>query len=306
MVCPVERFANLKGSMKKVRRFHWLCCALWALGGIVGCNLFPTHQGTQNERVDKEPIAGAPSKHALRVSQFIFLSDVELRRDHPMFKDLANLREQVNRDLRLPQSNTEVFVYLFEDKERYEKFMKVKHPDLPTRRAYFIAQPRRLGGVEDLMVYTYWGERLHQDLRHELTHAMLHCVLKNVPIWLDEGLAEYFEVPSNQLGVNPQHLEGLRQASAKFDLDRLEKLEEVNQMAPAEYRESWAWVHLMMRSTPQAKQALLGYLQELRTNAKPGAMRPRLAPAFLSLDTAVQAHLTELERKLPKNSSARQ
>jgi hypothetical protein len=296
-----------KESMKQSRRIPWLCgIALWALFGIVGCNLFPTHQNTQTDRLDKEPIAGAPSKHVLRVSQFIFLSDVELRRDHPMFKDLANLREQVNRDLRLPPSNTEVFVYLFEGKDRYEKFMKAKHPELPTRRAYFIAQPRRLGGAEDLMVYTYWGDRLHQDLRHELTHAMLHCVLKTVPIWLDEGLAEYFEIPSGQNGVNPQHLDGLRQASTKFDLDRLETLREVDQMAPAEYRESWAWVHLMMRSTPQAKQALLGYLQELRTNAKPSPIRPRLAPAFFSLDAAVQAHLNEMDRKLPKTSAAKQ
>jgi hypothetical protein len=294
-------------SMKRSWRNLWLCgIAFWALSGIIGCNLFPTFQGAKDERVDKEPIAGAPSKHVQRVSQFIFLSDVEMRRDHAMFKDLANLREQVNRDLRLPPSNTEVFVYLFEDKDRYEKFMKVKHPELPVRRAYFVAQPRRLGGTEDLMVYTYWGERLHQDLRHELTHAMLHCVLKNVPIWLDEGLAEYFEIPTQQNGVNVQHLDGIRQAKAKFDLDRLEKLEEVGQMAPAEYRESWAWVHLMMRSTPQAKQALLGYLQELRTNAKPGPLRPRLAAAFLSLDTAVQAHISELERKLPKNATARQ
>jgi hypothetical protein len=293
--------------MKQSRRILWLgSVALWAACGIVGCNLFPTHQNPPSERVEKAPVAGAPSKYVLRVAQFIFLSDVELRRDQPMFKDLANLREQVHRDLRLPPSNTEVFVYLFEDKERYEKFMKAKHPELPARRAYFIAQPRRLGGTEDLMVYTYWGDRLHQDLRHELTHAMLHCVLKTVPIWLDEGLAEYFEVPNGQNGVNLQHLDGLRQASAKFNLDRLEKLEEVHQMAPAEYRESWAWVHLMMRSTPQAKQALLGYLQELRTNAKPSPIRPRLAPAFFSLETAVQAHLNELDRKPPKNSTARQ
>jgi hypothetical protein len=282
----------------------WLSVIAGAL--LAGCNLFPTHQETQ-KKVEKEPLAGAPSKHAQRVSQFVFLSDVEMRRDAPMFKDLANLREQVHRDLNLPSSNTEVFVYLFDNKERYEKFMQAKHPELPARRAYFIAQPRRLGGTEDLMVYTYWGDRLHQDLRHELTHAMLHSVLKAVPIWLDEGLAEYFEVAAGQQGVNPQHVEALRHPkfNPRFDLDRLERLEEVGQMSPMEYRESWAWVHLMMRSTPQAKQALLTYLQELRTNAKPGPLRPRLEPAFVSLENAVQSHLADLERKLPKATAAR-
>jgi hypothetical protein len=279
-----------------------LATSVWALAG---CSLFPSHSAVQKEAGEKAPLAGAPSKHAVRVSQFIFMSDVEIRRDHAMFKDLENLREQVYRDLRLPPSSTEVFVYLFGDKDRYEKFIQAKRPDLPPRRAYFMAQPRRLGGVEDLVVYTYMGEHLHQDLRHELTHAMLHCVLKHVPIWLDEGLAEFYEIPSRENGINAKHVAELRQAGTRFDLDRLEKLEEVHQMSPAEYRESWAWVHLMLRSSPTAKQALLGYLQELRTNAKPAPLRPRLAPAYLSLDSALHAHLSELERKLPKNASAK-
>ena len=154
------------------------------------------------------------------------------------------------------------------------------------------------------MVYTFLGKRIHQDLRHELTHALLHSVLKNVPIWLDEGLAEYFELPSGQSGVNPEHLDALLKTGVRFDLARLEKLDDVTQMAPAEYRESWAWVHLMLHSTPPAKRALLSYLQELRTNPNPGSLRPRLSATFLSPEQSLQAHLTELERKLPRNATA--
>ena len=127
-----------------------------------------------------------------------------------------------------------------------------------------------------------------------------------VPLWLDEGLAEYFEVPTGQSGINPKHLEPLRKPGVRFDMDRLERLEEVHQMTPAEYRESWAWVHLMMRSNPQAKQALLSYLQDLRINPNPGPLRPRLTPAFVSLDGAVQSHLADLERKLPRGTTAKQ
>jgi hypothetical protein len=293
--------------MKISGPYRWLLQGVLCCAPIVcGCNLLPHGSSTPNERTDKESSAGMPGKYSIRVSQFVFLSDVEIRREQPLFKDLSNLREQVYRELRLPPANTEVFVYLFEDKDRYEKFMKAKHPELPPRRAFFVAQPRRLGGVEDLMVYTYMGERIHQDLRHELTHALLHSVLKNVPIWLDEGLAEYFEVAGGQGGVNPQHLEALRQAEVHFDLDRLERLEEIHQMTPAEYRQSWAWVHLMLRSTPQARQALLGYLQDLRVNPNPGPLRPRLAPAFLSLEQALQTHLRDMERKLPRNATAKQ
>ena len=86
-------------------------------------------------------------------------------------------------------------VYLFEDRDAYERFMQSRYPNLPRRRAFFVAQPRGVGGGDDLLVYTFWGERIRQDLRHELTHALLHSVLKDVPLWLDEGLAEYFELP---------------------------------------------------------------------------------------------------------------
>lgn len=292
--------------MTSSRRYLWLlqgllCC----LPVLAGCELLQHFSQPAAKRVDKEPLAGAPSKNQIRVSQFIFISDLKIHKDQAIFKDLSNLREQVYRELRLPPSTTDVFVYLFEDKISYDKFIKARHPELPERRAFFVAQPRRFfGGVEDLMIYTYMGESIHQDLRHELTHAILHSVLKNVPIWLDEGLAEYFELPTGQAGVNPKHVETLRKAGTRFDLDRLEKLEEVNQMSPAEYRESWAWVHLMLHSNPQAKQALLAYLQDLRVNPNPGPLRPRLAQAFLSPEQSLQTHLAETERKLPRSATA--
>ena len=38
------------------------------------------------------------------------------------------------------------------------------------------------------------GPDFEIDLRHEATHALLHGSLPMVPLWLDEGLAKYFEV----------------------------------------------------------------------------------------------------------------
>ena len=272
---------------------------------LAGCHLMSLFTGSQPERVDKDAVAaGMPGKHHFRVSQFQFLSDFEIRKDLPIFNDLGVLREHVYRELRLPPTNTEIFVYLFETKERYEEFLHKKYPQLPDRRAYFIAQARRLGGAEDLNVYTYWNNNIQQDLRHELTHALLHSTLKDVPIWLDEGLAEYFEVPAAWNGVNPDHVEKLRKAGVRFDLARLEQLKDVSQMKPPEYRESWAWVHLMLRSSPKAKQTLVGYLHELRTNPNPGPLRPRLAPAFLALENDLHTHLVDVERKLTRPTTA--
>jgi hypothetical protein len=235
-----------------------------------------------------------------RVSQYFFLSDFEIKKDLPLFRELADMRDQIHKTLQLPSSTSIIQVYLFEDIDRYERFMKVRWPDLPKRRAFFIAQPRPMGG-EELLVYTYWGsgDRIQQDLRHELTHALLHSVLKDVPLWLDEGLAEYFEIPPGKSGVNPDHLKLLRRGPGGpliSDLARLEQLTQVEQMTPAEYREAWAWVHLMLHSNDEARKVLVGYLRELRSTKSPGPLRPRLAAIFPTPELELDRHLTLVDQ----------
>src|SRR5437660_8080799 len=175
--------------------------------------------------------------------------------------------------------------------------MRGRYPDLPRRRAFFVAQPRSAGGSEELLVYTFYGEHIRQDLRHELTHAMLHSVLKDVPLWLDEGLAEYFELSPDACGVNRAHLALMRRDGLTPDMARLEQLSQVQQMNPAEYREAWAWVHLMLHGPPEVKAVLTGYLQQLRFNPSPGNLRPRLASVLPEFNDALYQHLAELAKK---------
>lgn len=254
---------------------------------------------------DKEPALALPNKHSLRVAQFLFLADFKLRDDQPLFRELAELHEQVAKELQLPSSNRVVQVYLFDDKERYKRFIHAKYPELPERRAFFVAQPRGMG-VEDLLVYTYWGEQVRQDLRHELTHAMLHSVLKDVPIWLDEGLAEYFELSAQRKGVNLAHVAKMRggpDGPPRLGLARLEQLAKVEDMHPAEYQESWAWVHLMLHSTPEARGVLLQYLQRLRTTDKPGPLQPNLAAVLPAPEDALAEHLALLEKGIARTGA---
>ena len=293
--------------MSRTPRARGLLVIALSLTCGAGCHALRLGQLTPDR--DREPAAkvAAGQKSEFRVSQFVFLHDFPIDDKLPLFQELASLREQLFRELQLPPSNTPIFVHLFEDQQRYEAFMKRRWPDLPKRRAFFIADTPPFGGGEQLLVYTYWGDRINQDLRHELTHALLHSVLKDVPIWLDEGLAEYYELAPGWKGINYQHLAQLRRgASGPFrpDLARLEQLSKVDQMTPVEYRESWAWVHLMLHSRPEARRVLIGYLRELRTNPKPGVLRPRLARLFLSLDDSLQAHLAQLDAGRPPARTA--
>jgi hypothetical protein len=278
-----------------------LCLAAFTLALLPGCHSL--HLNSSSPTSDKietkaDGAPAAPSKFSFRIAPYVFVSDFEVPRDQPLFQELAGMRDQIYKELQLPPGNAVVQVYLFEDHARYQRFMQSRYPDLPERRAFFVAQPRTIGGTEDLLVYTFWGERIQQDLRHELTHALLHSVIRDVPLWLDEGLAEYFELPPDRKGLNPAHLASLRRGPLgpyKPDLTRLESLTEVKQMTPTEYRESWAWVHLMLRDKPEAKVVLTNYLRQLRLNATPGPLEPKLAAVFPTLDEAFDKHLAQFE-----------
>jgi hypothetical protein len=281
-----------------------LTLAASLLGLMFGCHSFNLTLLSRDKTGGKTDgdgpalAAGLPSKNSLRIAPIIFFSDLELKKDHPIFQDIARLSDQVYRELQLPPGNAVVQVYLFEDKERYDRYMQAAWPTLPNRRAFFVAKPRTIGGQPDLLVYTVWGDRIQQDLRHELTHALLHSVLKFVPIWLDEGLAEYFELPPANNGLNPKHVNQLRRDLAgglKFDLDRLENLSQVEQMGHAEYRESWAWVHLMLRGNPDARTTLLTYLHQLRDSEHPTPLSPQLKTLLGSPEEALCRHVGRLD-----------
>ncbi|MDB5313206.1 MAG: hypothetical protein JWO38_7408 [Gemmataceae bacterium] len=246
-----------------------------------------------------------PGRHAIRRGNYVFYHDFELDKSDPLFAELEALPDQVLGELGLPPTTGIVQVFLFDTRDRYNQYLKSSplFRGLPPRRAYFITEKR--AGGDELKVFTWMGDHLRTDLRHELTHALLHSVLKDVPIWLDEGLAGYFELPPEQDGVNPQHLELIRRGPFQPNLARLERLKDVAEMQQPEYREAWAWVHLMLRSSPAAKRVLLDYLQVMRTTDKPGPLAPRLREALPELDEALFDYLTRLELPRVRPAGAR-
>ena len=271
-----------------------------------GCSILREGSTTPPVEKDTPSVAAPPTlpgKHHLRRSQYVFYSDIPLQKSASLLDELEELRDQIARELQLPTSNTVVQVFIFDSKEKYERYMHARYPELPERRAFFIVQEHNRGGAPDLLVFTFWGDHLRQDLRHELTHAVLRSVLKEVPLWLDEGLAEFFELPPEKNGLNTQHLDFLRKPSFDPDLARLEKISLSQNVLKerSEYRESWAWVHLMLRGTPEAKQVLMTYLQQLRGATQPGPLLPKLREVYAAQNDALFEHLN----KIPTPRTAR-
>lgn len=270
-------------------------CLAAVTGGCESLRVTPPPTITQVAN-NQAPTQSTPKRPGgvhppLRVSRFVFFADVPLNGNDTVFRELEELPDQLQRELRIPAENAVVQVYLFEDQEKYEAYMRDRFPRLPARRAYFIADQRRPGSADELQVYTWLGEHLRTDLRHELTHALLHGSLKGVPLWLDEGLAGFFEQPPASDGVNPDHLEKVRKGPFLPDLARLEKVTEVQHMEKPEYREAWAWVHFLLRGDPAARNVLLAYLQQLRENPNPGPLLPLLRAAVPDPHQALASHI---------------
>jgi hypothetical protein len=249
---------------------------------IPGCRVTPKSTFT-TER---------PTEHSFATEHFVVFSDTEIPADDSLIRELQSLRVSVLETLELPPQRDTVKVYLFSDENSYRWYMQSTWRDLPPRRAYFV------GSSRDLCVYSFRSPHVEEDLRHEFTHGLLHACLHTVPLWLDEGLAEYFEVPSDSPGmVSSSNLEEVTRAQAENwspGLFRLELISDFRDLSQRDYAECWAWVHFMLNSTPEARTVLLTYLQSLRSNKVPGRLLEPLEVAVPSYAGDLTAHLRQL------------
>ncbi len=236
--------------------------------------------------------AGVPDQYRLAAGPFLIFTRYPLVENDPIVRELLALRSQVYGTLHLPASSRLIEIYIFDNRPAYDRFIQANYPDLPRRRAFFIAQ----GGRE--VVYAFRDERLEEDLRHEACHALLHAAVGAVPLWLDEGLAEYFETPGDADGLHPRHAAELRtaiQQGWRPALTRLESLNQLRHMTSRDYREAWGWVYFMLHASPQGREVLLSYLQDLRTGTSREPLSARLFQRSPRPDAALVNYLSRLE-----------
>jgi hypothetical protein len=194
------------------------------------------------------------------------------------FAELPELQRELTRTLGVAPAKTPIYVYLFADEDQYRAYKDQHFPRVPFRPALYILE----GGSPG--VYTYRKPDLEIDVRHECTHALLHSALPVAPLWLDEGLAKYFEVPANRRAFDHPYFDDLKwKWSLRLGMVRsIESLEEKNdltEMDAADYRFAWAWVHFMLHGPEDAHRALVNYLTCYQQYEPPGKLSARLAEA---------------------------
>jgi hypothetical protein len=254
-------------------REHVHCAAIYALL----CVLLTASTASAENRWPDERQAGLLLCHA----------DFTLAPHQPLLDELSQLQQDLGTLLGAEAPREHVHFFLFKEKETYQAYLKQHFPRVPYRRALYI-KARGPG-----MVFAFQGMDFEVDVRHECTHALLHAWLPSIPLWLDEGLAEYFEVHRSQRArQHPNHV--LVQTALKIGqkprLEELESLTSVEAMGRDEYRDAWAWIHFLLNGPKEGHDELLRYLTDLQDGSDPGPLSSRLRRRIPDLHRKLAEH----------------
>ena len=214
-------------------------------------------------------------------------STFDLKPYESLFAELAELETDLAATLGVVKVREPIHLYLFSTKGVYQQYVKQYFPDVPFRRALFVKN-RGPG-----MVFAFMNDDFAIDLRHESTHAVLHASLPLVPLWLDEGLAEYFEVPRVERGVANPHMRTIRWATRLGrapDLEKLEAKANLTAMDRGDYRDSWAWTHFMLHGPKEAHDELVAFLSDIQASTPPGFLSERLRRRIPDLEKRYIQH----------------
>lgn len=234
----------------------------------------------------------------LRHGPFHYHADFELRPFHDLLRSTSELKDEVPRTLGLGEVQEPIHVFLFHRQSTFQGYVRRFFPSVPARPALFIKQ-KGPG-----MVFAHLGRDIAIDLRHETTHAVLHSILPMVPLWLDEGLGEYFEMAREDRFAEHPHLRSIRSQVRWGRVPQMKKLEllgDLEEMKPQHYRDAWSWTHFMLHGPPKAKTTLTAYLRDIQAQVPPGQLSLRLQRQVPQLRRAYLDHF----RRIRSSTEAR-
>ncbi len=228
-----------------------------------------------------------------RCGPFLLHSEFNLDNHRQVIRSLETLPAQFHKTLDLPVTGRPIDVHLLANHRRYQEHVRQRLPGAARRRALYLKTADRA------YVFAFRHDSWSADLRHECTHALIHNALPYLPLWLDEGLAEYFEQPSPASTPSHPHLRRLRwslRLGSTPSLKRLESRRTFQSMTSRDYREAWAWTHFLIHGPAPAQHALADYLAEIRNNRPPGHFSRFLETRLPTANKQLKSHLDRLAR----------
>ncbi|MBL8803655.1 MAG: hypothetical protein JNN27_16765 [Planctomycetes bacterium] len=251
------------------------------------------------------PLWESPAR--VESANFVVTTDLDLRTARELSALLENSVARFQARLRpnLPRAAERARVFVFSGRLGYERYLAgalggdnentagVYHPGL--RQLIVWNAPKR-------------GE-LFDTVRHEGLHQFLDSWLDDPPVWLNEGLAEYYENAQFQRGaaseIRPraQYLELLvARGPAALDLAALLRTTPAAfyEDPPLNYARAWAFVHFLLGSTRENRALFDALIEELAGGASADAAVKKIFATVdvKLLEAALHEHVRALKRSL--------
>lgn len=202
---------------------------------------------------------------------------------------LQDVQNELASELDVHPSGASTQIILFSNRARFMTYLVPKIPEARSRKAIFYKN----GDV--FQIYAFRSNQLITDLRHEYTHAILHQHLAFLPLWLDEGLAEYLEEPAAQRNGSAR-LSGVKWKSRvgwSPSLNALESLPAAASMTEDDYRDSWAWVTFLLTDSETTRHLLKSHIQTISRGEAP----PRFSQQLRQFDPSAEKRINSYFRK---------
>lgn len=241
----------------------------------------------------------------VRTASFTLFSNAGERQTRQIGADLERLRDalsQLSPGLTL-NSPAPTYIFVFRDGPSFRPYQKTYEGQPLDSGGYFIS--RQFANYVAIDGDQPGGARA--TIYHEYIHYVMHNNYATLPLWLHEGLAEYYStflVSRNEAWIGqpvPEHVLWMRRhtplpLAALFAVDGRSPEYNESSRRGGFYAESWALVHYLISGSPERRRQALELLRLAQAGTPPGRI---FAQAFGDNTAALERELrTYVQRGL--------
>lgn len=204
---------------------------------------------------------------------FVLVTNASEERAEAILLDLERFRFALGRVL--PelerQTSSRTRVYGFRDFESFEPFL----PESESRDAKVLGYFRK-GEAENVIVIDLTGgtPAFERVLFHEYIHLVLSLSGRDLPLWFEEGLSEFYagtrlDDEGAEVGVSDDRHLALLSRLPLIPMEELLQASAKDERAALFYAQSWALVHYLMIEAPEGHERLARFLALQGTGVDP-------------------------------------
>ena len=245
----------------------------------------------------------------MTTEHFVFVGDASEQSISKVATRLEVFREVISRAFVRPTpSSIPTVVFVFKNDKSFTPFK-------PMFQGTPMAVAGVFGGSDELnciAVNAEMDSEAYGVIFHESAHFLIRNALGSVPLWANEGLAQFYETFETRDGgrsalIGMPSLKGLRDLQAANTLVPIQELLAVKTGSPVYnqgerrgvfFAEAWALVHYLMLGNPERGGQLQEYLAAVRQGQSSGQA---FASVFGGDSAGLERELREVPRRLSLN-----